>query len=191
MPTARTDEEADYLRQLAAREGRITSEEVSQVMQKVRVFVLGDDDPGIRNTLYRIIAQGRKDVVRLSGTEVQRAGQLPAANEEGASAIVCANGREADAVAELISHQMTEGSVFVLDHNMAEGPYGLDIFKARNSGMPPRTTRVLHSGTIPSDHPKCLKEGILDAAITKGASGEEVRAIVARAFLGRNYKPQK
>jgi hypothetical protein len=186
-------EEADYLHQLASREGgNITPEEADQVLQRVRVVVLGDDDPRMRNGLYRVIAQGRKDVVRVSGAEVGRTGKLPDANEgKGTSVVVCNNGREADAVAELISRQGTEGSVFLLDHDMPEGPYGLDIFKARNSGMPPRTTRVLYSGTIPEDHPDYLKQGILDAAITKGASAAEVRARVARAFLERNSKSPK
>ena len=186
-------EETDYLSHLASREGgEITPEEVSQVLQEVRAFVLGDDDPRVRNALYRTIAQGRKDVVRLSGAEVGRTGKLPAVDKKnGTPVVVCENGREVDVVAELISRQGEEGSVFLLDHNMPEGPCGLDIFRERNSGMPPRTARVLHSGTIPNDHPEYLRRGILDAAIQKGVSGEEVRATVARAFLGRNFKSPK
>lgn len=160
----------------------LSREEIDQVLQRVPLIVVADDDPSVRIAITRIITGGRDSIrsaLRLQGDMEQCFEALSRVQANQQPVILCSSGAEAETATRIISERKIDEGLLLFDQRMGL-PEGLDIFMGYQGVLSPRITRALISGTMPSDIEDYIKAGVLDAAITKPPDKALLRETIAR-----------
>ena len=185
------EQEMAWLEQLAKTGCELTRKDVDSVLHRVPLLVLADDEPTVRTAVFRIMTARRKNtnpVVKLEGDIQQCFDALPKMEAGHLPVVLCQNGAEAETAARILCERQIKDGIVIFDYLMG-GPTGLEIFEKFEGDFPPGITKTLLTGTPPERLVKCLEAGILDAAIIKPPSAEQMRAKMAQTYLRKKFSP--
>lgn len=185
--------ELQTIAQLARVGCELTREQVDQVLNRVPLLVLADDEPGLRDLFFDVMTMSRERtdaIVKLEGEMPKCFDALADMKPDQLPVVLCHDGAQAEVATRILCERQIGNGLLMFDHKMGF-PRGLDIFKQLNGSFPHTTTRALISGTMPPDTDACIRSNVIDLAIPKPARLDPMRTSIATAYLRKVYGEPK